>query len=99
MLGVDRDSDVLSSLFDERDHAVTEAIRTIIEKCRRLGLHSSICGQAPSVYPEYAEMLVRFGIDSVSVNPDAVDQTRYNIAAAEQRLVLEQIRACDTQKG
>jgi pyruvate,water dikinase len=99
VLGVDRDSDVLSPLFDERDFAVTEAIRTIIEKCRRLGLHSSICGQAPSVYPEYAEMLVRFGIDSVSVNPDAVDQTRYHIAAAEQRLVLERIRACDTQEG
>ncbi len=89
MLGVDRDSDLLAPLFDERDKAVTSAIRTIVGKCRRLGLHSSICGQAPSVYPEYAEMLVGFGIDSISVNPDAIDQTRYNIAAAEQRLLLE----------
>jgi len=93
MLGVDRDSDVLAPLFDERDRAVTEAIHTIIEQCHRLGLRSSICGQAPSVYPEYAEMLVRFGIDSVSVNPDVIDQTRYNLAAAEQRIMLERARA------
>ena len=89
VLGVDRDSDALAPLFDERDHAVTETIRLIVENCRRLGLHSSICGQAPSVHPDYAETLVRFGIDSISVNPDAIDQTRYNIAVAEQRLLLE----------
>jgi pyruvate,water dikinase len=89
VLGVDRDSEVLAPLFDERDHAVTETIRQIVQGCRRLGLKSSICGQAPSVYPEYAEMLVRVGIDSISVNPDAVDQTRYNVAAAEQRMLLE----------
>jgi pyruvate,water dikinase len=89
VLGVDRDSEPLAPLFDERDHAVTETIRQIITSCRRLGIHSSICGQAPSVFPDYAETLVRFGIDSISVNPDAIDQTRYNIAAAEQRLLLE----------
>ena len=58
-----------------------------------LALRSSICGQAPSVYPEYAEELVRYGIDSISVNPDVIEQTRYNIAAAEQRLLLEADRA------
>jgi pyruvate,water dikinase len=89
VLGVDRDNEGLASLFDERDRAVTETIRRIIAECRRLGLRSSICGQAPSVHPEYAETLVRFGIDSISVTPDVVDQTRYNIAAAEQRLLLE----------
>jgi pyruvate,water dikinase len=89
VLGVDRDSDMLAPLFDERDHAVIETIRAIIAACRRLGLRSSICGQAPSVYPEYAEALVRFGIDSISVNPDVIDQSRYHIAAAEQRLLLE----------
>jgi phosphoenolpyruvate synthase/pyruvate phosphate dikinase len=92
VLGVDRDSEALAPLFDERDFAVTETIRQIVSGCRRLGLHSSICGQAPSVYPEYAETLVRFGIDSISVNPDAIDQTRHNIAAAEQRLLLEASR-------
>ncbi len=92
VLGVDRDSEALAALFDERDHAVTETIRAIIAECHRLGLRSSICGQAPSVHPEYAETLVRFGIDSISVTPDVVDQTRYNIAAAEQRILLEASR-------
>ena len=95
VLGVDRDNETLSALFDERDRAVTETIRAIIGECRRLGLHVSICGQAPSVYPEYAELLVRYGIDSISVNADAIDQTRYNIAAAEQRILLERGRETD----
>ncbi|MFN0070113.1 MAG: phosphoenolpyruvate synthase [Chloroflexota bacterium] len=93
VLGVDRDNATLASLFDERDHAVTATIKAIITGCGKLGLRSSICGQAPSVYPDYAEMLVRFGIDSISVNPDAIEQARYNIAAAEQRLILEQARS------
>ncbi|MBI3965984.1 MAG: phosphoenolpyruvate synthase [Chloroflexi bacterium] len=88
VLGVDRDSEVLAPLFDERDRAVVATIEAIIRECRRLGLSSSICGQAPSVYPEYAETLVRFGIDSISVNPDVIDQTRYNVAVAEQRILL-----------
>ena len=58
----------------------------------RAGMTASICGQAPSVYPEYAEMLVRWGIDSISVTADVVEQTRHNIAAAEQRLLLEAAR-------
>lgn len=92
VLGVDRDNETLAPLFDERDRAVTATIRQIIAECRRLGLRSSICGQAPSVHPDYAETLVRCGIDSISVTPDVVDQTRYNIAAAEQRLLLESRR-------
>jgi len=96
VLGVDRDNEALAPLFDERDRAVVETIRAIIRECRRLGLHSSICGQAPSVYPEYAEMLIRFGIDSISVNPDVIEQTRYNIAAAEQRILLEERQAMET---
>jgi pyruvate,water dikinase len=89
VLGIDRDSDVLASLYDERDRAVTETIRRIVSECRRLGITCSICGQAPSVHPEYAEMLVRFGIDSISVNPDAIETTRKNVARAEQKLLLE----------
>ena len=93
VLGVDRDSEVLASLYDERDRAVLDAIRAIIAECRRLGLTCSICGQAPSVHPEYAELLVRWGIDSISVNPDVIEVTRRNIAIAEQRLLLDAARA------
>jgi pyruvate,water dikinase len=93
MLGVDRDSALVAPLFDERDEAVLSAIRSIIRRAKRLGLTSSICGQAPSTYPEYAEHLVRWGIDSVSVNPDVIDETRRSLAAAEQRLLLEHARA------
>ena len=92
VLGVDRDSDVLAPLFDERDRAVLDAIHSIIATSRRLGLSCSICGQAPSVHPEFAEQLVKWGIDSISVNSDVIDRTRHNIAAAEQRLLLEHAR-------
>jgi pyruvate,water dikinase len=92
VLGIDRDSQVLAPLFDERDHAVIATIEAIVMGCRRLGIKSSICGQAPSVYPDYAELLVNLGIDSISVNPDAIDTTRYNVAAAEQRLLLYGLR-------
>ena len=92
VLGVDRDSEVLAPLYDERDRAVTSAIRAIVAECKRLGITCSICGQAPSVHPEYAELLVRMGIDSISVNPDAIEATRRNIAAAERRILLEAAR-------
>jgi pyruvate,water dikinase len=92
VLGVDRDNETLAPLFDERDLAVTSTIHAIIKSCHRLGLRSSICGQAPSVYPEYAEMLVRYGIESISVNADALDDARRNIAVAEQRILLEAAR-------
>jgi pyruvate,water dikinase len=93
VLGVDRDSAVLAPLYDERDPAVLSTIESIITSCRRLGLTCSICGQAPSVHADYAERLVRLGIDSISVNPDSLERTRRHIAAAEQRLLLEHARA------
>jgi pyruvate,water dikinase len=92
VLGVDRDSEAVAPLFEERDGAVLHAIRTLVEESYRLGITCSICGQAPSVYPEFADHLVRAGIDSISVNPDALVRTRRNIAAAEQRVLLEQAR-------
>ena len=92
MLGVDRDSELFGPAYDERDGAVLDAIRQIVVECRRLGLTSSICGQAPSVHPEYAESLVEWGIDSISVNPDAIDRTRDNIARAEMRMLVAQAR-------
>jgi pyruvate, water dikinase len=95
MLGVDRDSELFGAGYDERDAAVLDAIRSIVTTCRELGLTCSICGQAPSVYPSYAAMLVRLGIDSISVNVDAIDRTRHNIAVAEQSLILEAARSRD----
>jgi pyruvate,water dikinase len=92
MLGVDRDSDVCAELFDESDPAVLDAIGQIISTARKLGISSSLCGQAPSTNPMFAEHLVRFGITSVSVNPDAAADARRTIAAAEQRLLLESAR-------
>jgi pyruvate,water dikinase len=94
ILGVDRDSEVCRELFDEEDPAVLAAIRQIIEGANRLGLTSSLCGQAPSNRPSFAEHLVRYGITSVSVNPDAADAARRTLASAEQRLLLSAAR-CD----
>lgn len=89
VLGVDRDSEKVAPLFDERDEAVMETMRLIIEGCRKLGLTSSICGQAPSVYPELTEKLVEWGATSISVNPDVVLRTRDIIASAERKLLLQ----------
>lgn len=86
LLGADRDSELLGDVFDERDPAVTEYLRKLIPKARAAGLKTSICGQAPSVHPEYTELLVRAGIDAISVSTDAVDRTRELIAAAERDL-------------
>jgi pyruvate,water dikinase len=92
LLGADRDSELLAEL-DERDPAVVAYLRELIPRARALGLRTSICGQAPSVHPEYAELLVRAGIDAISVNIDVVDRTRRLIEAAERRLLLDAARA------
>lgn len=92
LLGADRDSETLADTFDERDPAVTDYLRQLIPRARAAGLQTSICGQAPSVHPEYAELLVNAGIDAISVSADAVDRTRRLIAAAEQRLLLDAAR-------
>ena len=85
-LGVDRDSDKLQYLFDERNEAVKRSIATVIEKAHAKGRHVGICGQGPSDYPEFAEYLVELGIDSISLNPDTVIETKTRIAELEKKL-------------
>jgi pyruvate,water dikinase len=92
VLGVDRDSELLAPYYDERDRAVMDAIHAIIERAHALGVTASICGQAPSVHADFAAHLVEWGIDSISVNPDAIERTRRNVAIAEQRLLLAAAR-------
>ncbi|MCH4004124.1 MAG: phosphoenolpyruvate synthase [Lactobacillus crispatus] len=90
LLGCDRNNDVISDLFDERNLAVKRAIRHLIKVAHQAGKTVSICGQAPSEYPEFTEFLVRSGIDYVSVNPDMVKTTKLNVAHYEQRILLDQ---------
>ncbi len=85
-LGVDRDSPRLADLFDERDEAVLWSLERAISITNRRRVTSSICGQAPSVYPELTAKLVGWGINSVSVNPDMIEHTRGVIARVEEDL-------------
>jgi len=94
VLGADRDSETLGRMgyFDERDPAVKRAIELLIEGAHAEGRTVGICGQGPSVYPEFAEFLVRQGIDSISLNADTVVSTIRTIASLEQRMKLEGVR-------
>jgi len=89
ILGADRDNETIAKVFDERDLAVKRAIRYLIKIAQKEGKTVSICGQAPSVYPEFTEFLVRAGINSISINPDAAVFTRKLVASTEQRVMLE----------
>jgi pyruvate,water dikinase len=93
-MGADRDSDVLGKMgyFDERNEAIKRAINMLIEAAHRKGCTVGICGQAPSVYPEFTEFLVKAGIDTISLNPDTVVATINTIASAEKRILLEAAR-------
>jgi len=94
IMGADRDSEILGKMgyFDERYDAIKRAIKMLIEAAHKKGVPVGICGQAPSVYPEFTEFLVRAGIDSISLNPDTVVKTISMIAATEQKIILESLR-------
>ena len=94
IMGADRDSGILNRMgyFDERSPYVKRAIKTLIDAAHKYGKTISICGQGPSLYPEFAEFLVQEGIDSMSVNPDTVEYTRRIVASAEQKIILNKLR-------
>ncbi|KRF34131.1 phosphoenolpyruvate synthase [Nocardioides sp. Soil805] len=85
-LGVDRDSDLVAFDYDERDPGVKRMIELAVEGCRRNGIHSGLCGQAPSDYPDMAQFLVELGIDSMSLNPDSLVSTTRAVLDLEMRL-------------
>jgi pyruvate,water dikinase len=85
ILGVDRDSEIVAEIFDERNPAVKKMIAEVIAVCRRKGRKIGICGQAPSDYPEFAQFLVEQGIDSISLNPDTVLKTTVAILEKEKQ--------------
>ena len=89
VLGIDRDSGRLSSLFNERHPAVTGMIAQLLETAKKTGSHTGICGQAPSDHPEFARFLVEHGIDSISVTPDSFLRVKTQIALAEAALSQE----------
>jgi pyruvate, water dikinase len=83
-LGVDRDSELLAKLFDERDPGVMRLIQMVIVAAQKKGRRVGICGQAPSDYPEFAEYLASIGIDSISLNPDALAKVAMRLAAGPE---------------
>jgi pyruvate,water dikinase len=85
-LGVDRDSEIVAPVFDERNAAVKKLIASVIYDCRAVGCKIGICGQAPSDYPDFAQFLVEHGINSISLNPDTVLKTTLAILEKERSL-------------
>jgi Phosphoenolpyruvate synthase/pyruvate phosphate dikinase len=85
-LGLDRDSFLVSHIFDERNKAVMDLIRIAITKANKMGKKIGICGQAPSDYPEFARFLVECGISSISLNSDTVIKTTIDIKETERSL-------------
>lgn len=89
ILGCNRNNDTVAPLFDERNLAIKRAIRHLITVAHHDGKTVGICGQTPSEYPQFTEFLIQSGIDYVSVNPDMVTATKYNVAHFEQRILLD----------
>ncbi|MBI3282752.1 phosphoenolpyruvate synthase [Candidatus Curtissbacteria bacterium] len=87
ILGTDRDNEEIAAEFNEMDPSVLWALEKVVKTCAKYDITSSICGQAPSIYPQLTELLVSWGITSISVNPDAIERTKEVIYQAEQKLV------------
>jgi len=85
VLGVDRDSEALSGLFDERNEAVTATIAELLAKAQKSATHTGICGQTPSDHPEFAQFLVKHGIESISVSPDSFLRVKEQVSVAESQ--------------
>jgi pyruvate,water dikinase len=98
ILGIDRDDASIQEIYDERNLAVLRAMSHVIRICKSRGVTTSICGQAPSNYPEVVEFLVREGATSLSVNPDKVNETRQLVASIEQKIILEELRALKEER-
>jgi len=99
ILGIDRDDASIQEIYDERNLAVLRAMSHVIRICSEAGVTTSICGQAPSNYPEVVEFLVREGAVSMSVNPDKVIETKQLVAGIEQKLILEGMRKMREHNG
>ena len=97
ILGVDRDSEIVAHVFDERNAAVKTMIAQVIATCRAKGRKIGICGQAPSDYPEFAQFLVEQGIDSISLNPDTVLKT--TVAIVEKEYLLQSNQTSGANEG
>ena len=93
VLGVDRDSEIVAHVFDERNAAVKMMIANVIRAAKSKGRKIGICGQAPSDYPDFAAFLVELGIDSISLNPDAMLKTTVKILAMEGHAAQPQASA------
>jgi len=97
ILGIDRDDASVQEIYDERNLAVLRALSHVIRICREHGVTTSICGQAPSNYPEIVEFLVKEGVTSLSVNPDKVMETRMLVASIERKVLLERLARVEEQ--
>jgi pyruvate,water dikinase len=86
ILGTDRDNSEVASIYDEQNEAILWALEKVIKTCNKYKITSSICGQAPSLYPSLVEKLVQWGITSISVSEDAIDSVRKTVAEAEKKL-------------
>jgi pyruvate,water dikinase len=88
VLGTDRDNSEVAQIFDERNEAVLWCLERVLKICKKHKITSSICGQAPSVYPEITEFLVKLGITSLSVNADVISRTREIVYEAERKVLV-----------
>jgi pyruvate,water dikinase len=92
VLGIDRNNAKLASIFTETHSAVKKLVKYVIKVCKSYNVETSVCGEAPSNVPEFVRFLVKAGIDSISVNIDAIDRVRAEVLRTERKLLLEALR-------